>query len=121
DVRRHHIALPDALVEVSMRAPEMGIETSALLPERVFFAERPHVTLLRPCLALTRYLEPDLRWPAQWAAELFQRFLADSGPEPLRWWRTSREGRWRDASHPLELCDHLRADLLGGRARHLFR
>lgn len=94
---------------------------SALMPARIHFRERPEVSLLRPCLGLSIYLEPERGWAEEWASDLFTSFLDLIDPRALRWWTSSTEAKWRTIDDLASLAAHLRSASLLGRARHLFR
>ena len=101
------------------------MSSSALLPRRVALRTRPDVTLLRPCLALTLYLEPDPRWASEWAGQLLSAYLDHAPSERLRWFRTSLEQRWRPVGELTDLVEAIGFGALGaawtGGARHLLK
>lgn len=83
------------------------MSSPVLLPRRVHLRSRPDVTLLRPCLALTLYLEPGPRWASEWASHLFQAFLEHAPAGQLRWFRSSIEERWRPVGDLSTLAEAL--------------
>lgn len=92
-----------------------------LLPERVYFAEHPDISLLRPCLGLTLYLAPVPGWAEQYASELFGSFLDHIDPIALRAWVTSAVSHWRTIADIEDLRIQLESGSLLGRVRHLWR
>ncbi len=92
-----------------------------LLPARVHMRARPEVTLVRPCLGLTLYLEPVVGWAEEWASDLFGIFLEHVPLDQLKAWTTSRSPRWRTVSDAEELRVQLQSGSLLGKVRHLLR
>ncbi|MCA9578744.1 MAG: hypothetical protein R3B40_29380 [Polyangiales bacterium] len=93
------------------------------LPERVYLTDHPHVTVARPTLAIVAYVDDALAWSCTHAAALAETFGQTVDVSRMQWFMTSRLSHWRrvDPQRVSELTDHLRADPLFGRVRHLLR
>ncbi len=95
-----------------------------MLPERIYLAENPRETLVRPTLGLALFLDDERAWAERHAAELLASFLERIEPRRLLVYSTSTLGRWRPVDHDRldELVGNLALpELLPQKIRHLFQ
>lgn len=97
--------------------------SAQLLPERVFFRADPAVTVVRPALGLTLYLDDAPAWSIGAAADLLERFLEMPAARGLRFFATSnvRGARSVDAGVIRDLVPQVRSMSLRGGMRHLWQ
>jgi hypothetical protein len=95
---------------------------SPLFPKRVYLAADPRLTVARATLGVTLYLDDPHAWAAGGWTALFDAFLARAPAGRLHWFTTSMLPEWKHIrpSELPQLREHLAADTLLGRMRHLF-
>ncbi len=99
------------------------VEPVKFLPERIFFHADPTVTVARPTLGLTLYLDDARAWASEHAASFFSTFLSSIDVSQLNFFTTSVLLDWRplEPDQLDELREHLSPGGLVGRMRHMFQ
>lgn len=96
---------------------------AALLPSRVWLRDEPEVSLVRPALVLTLYLDEAHEWAMHHAEATARLFVSRVRPTDLRWFTTSSIAQWRHLppEEMEEVLSSISARTLLRRARHLLR
>ncbi|MEC7522937.1 MAG: type VI immunity family protein [Myxococcota bacterium] len=97
-------------------------EAPSLTPKRAVLDADRELSIVRVAKGLTVYFSDGLHWSAEGAPALFDAFLRRVDPAALGWFTTSMMHRWeaRVDTEIDALRNHLVADRVLGRVRHLF-